>query len=135
MATVPYTPVKGIWDEAKGDFLDHGESRTQGKIYGVVLAEPNFAWEDFVDKDGVTRTYACVDVLVYTEIYPEAKYIIGKSLSMELLPKTIKGKWEDRDGARVFVFSEASFAGLQALGDDVEPCFEGAAFFELFNQM
>ena len=75
------------------------------------------------------------DVLVYTEIYPEAKYIVGKSLSMELLPKTIKGKWEEIDGTRVFVFSEASFAGLQALGDDVEPCFEGAAFFELFNQM
>lgn len=135
LATVPYTPVKGIWDETKADFLDHGESRTQGKIYGVVLAEPNFAWEDFIDKDGVTRTYACVDVLVYTEIYPEAKYIVGKSLSMELLPKTIKGKWEEIDGTQVFVFSEASFAGLQALGDDVEPCFEGAAFFELFNQM
>ena len=82
LATVPYTPVKGIWDETKADFLDHGESRTQGKIYGVVLAEPNFAWEDFVDKDGVTRTYACVDVLVYTEIYPEAKCIVGKSLCM-----------------------------------------------------
>jgi len=54
---------------------------------------------------------------------------------MELLPKTIKGKWEEIDGTQVFVFSEASFAGLQALGDDVEPCFEGAAFFELFNQM
>lgn len=135
LATAPYTPVKGIWDEGSQDFLDHGISRTQGRIYGVVLAEPNFAWEDFLDEDGVTRTYACVDVIIYTEIYPEANKIIGKSLSMELLPTTIKGSWQTIDGARVFVFDEASFAGLQALGDNVEPCFEGAAFFELFNQM
>jgi hypothetical protein len=112
LATAPYTPVKGIWDEGSQDFLDHGTSRTQGRIYGVVLAEPNFAWEDFLDEDGVTRTYACVDVIIYTEIYPEANKIIGKSLSMELLPTTIKGSWQTIDGAKVFVFDEASFAGL-----------------------
>lgn len=135
MATVPYTPVKGIWDEDKRDFLDHGQSRTQGRIYGVVLAEPNFAWEDQLDKDGVWRTYACVDVIIFTEIYPEAREIVGKSLSMELLPKSIKGSWQEMDGKKFFVFEEASFAGLQALGDDVEPCFEGAGFFSLLTQI
>ena len=133
--TVPYTPVKGIWNEEIGDFEDHGRSRVQGKIYGVVLAEPNFSWQDFVDEDGVTRTYACVDVIVYTAIYPEASQIIGKALSMELLPKSIKGNWTMIDGKKFFVFEDASFAGLQVLGDDVEPCFEGAQFFSLFTQM
>jgi hypothetical protein len=28
VSTLPYTPVKGIWDEEKSDFLDHGTSRT-----------------------------------------------------------------------------------------------------------
>ena len=133
--TVPYTPVKGIWNEEIGDFEDHGRSRVQGKIYGVVLAEPNFSWQDFVDEDGVTRTYACVDVIVYTAIYPEASQIIGKALSMELLPKSIKGNWTMIDGKKFFVFEDASFAGLQVLGDDVEPCFEGAQCFSLFTQM
>ena len=133
--TVPYTPVKGIWSEEIGDFEDHGKSRVQGKIYGVVLAEPNFSWQDFVDKDGITRTYACVDVIVYTAIYPEASQIIGKALSMELLPKSIKGNWTMIDGKKFFAFEDASFAGLQVLGDDVEPCFEGAQFFSLFTQM
>lgn len=135
IGTVPYTPVKGIWNEEIGDFEDHGRSRVQGRIYGIVLAEPNFSWEDFTDPDGEVRTYACVDVIVYTSIYPEASQIIGKSLSMELLPKSIKGNWTLMDGKRFFEFEEGSFAGLQVLGDDVEPCFEGAQFFSLFTQM
>lgn len=135
ISTVPYTPVKGIWDNELKDFLDHGRARTQGKIYGVVLENPNFAWEDFEDDDGVIRTYACVDVIVYTEIYEEAKEIVGKALSMEILPSTIRGSWVLRDGEKVFEFTDGAFAGLQVLGDAVEPCFEGAQFFTLFNQL
>lgn len=135
LSTIPYTPVKGIWDDEAGDFTDHGTSRTQGKIYGVVLENPNITWEDFEDEDGVTRTYACADVIIYTSIYPEANWILGKSLSMEILPSSIKGNWQSIDGQRYFVFTDGSFAGLQALGDTVEPCFEGAQFFELFDQL
>lgn len=135
VATVPYTPIKGIWNEELGDYEDHGISRVQGRIYGVVLAEPNFAWQDFVDPDGEVRTYACVDVIIYTAIYPEASQIVGKSLSMELLPKSIKGNWTLIDDMRYFEFEDAAFAGLQVLGEDVEPCFEGAQFFSLFNEM
>lgn len=29
------------------------------------------------------------------------------------------------------MFDEGCFLGLQVLGDDIEPCFEGASFFEL----
>ena len=135
ITTLPYTPVKGIWDEEKADFTDHGVLRTQGKIYGVVLAEPNFAWEDHEDEDGVVRTYGCADVLVYTEIYPEAKYILGKALSMELHPRKSRGEWKMIDGSRCFEFYDGAFSGLQALGDDVTPCFEGAQFFSLYKDL
>ena len=135
VSTLPYTPVKGIWDEEQQDFTDHGSSRTQGKIYGVVLAEPNFAWEEHEDEDGVMRTYGCADVMIYTEIYPEASQILGKALSMELLPKKSRGAWTTIDGERCYQFYDGAFAGLQALGDDVTPCFEGAQFFSLLQDL
>lgn len=132
LQTIPYTPVKGIYKESE-DFSDHGESRKLGKIYGIVPKDYNLAWEDFLDEDGEVRTYACVDVLLYTTIYEEANEIIGKSQSMELYDKSIVGKWELIDGKKYFVFQEGCFLGLQVLGDAVEPCFEGAAFYNLYN--
>jgi hypothetical protein len=50
---------------------------------------------------------------------------------MELYAKSIKGDYQIKNGRRVFVFEDACFLGLQVLGDNVEPCFEGAAFYNL----
>jgi hypothetical protein len=71
IGTLPYTPGKGIWDSTNNDFLDHGQSRDQGKIYGVVPdeAREDFRWKDFEDEDGITRTYATVNIYLYTGIY------------------------------------------------------------------
>jgi len=76
---LPYCPVKGIFNKEEMDFEDHGEDNTDGRIYGIVSAEPNFAWEDHIDSDGVVRTYACADVVYFTALYPEAKLIPGSS--------------------------------------------------------
>ena len=135
LSTISYTPVKGIYDDMNGDYTDHGEERDQGRIYGIVPENPNLAWEKHVDEDGVEREYACVDVFIYTALYQEAKEIVGKSQSMELYDKSITGDWKIIEGRRYFVFEDACFLGLQALGDDVEPCFEGAAFFSLCNSL
>jgi len=77
--SLPYTPVKGIFNKEDMDFTDHGEKNSDGKIYGLVMANPNFAWEDHLDDDGVIRRYACADVLYYTALYPEATLIPGDS--------------------------------------------------------
>lgn len=135
LATLPYTPVKGIYDAENGDYTDHGKERTEGRIYGVVPSDPNVSWEDHEDEDGVVRTYACTDVLLYTGLYDEAKQILGKAQSMELYCDTVKGEWRVIDGKKYYVFTDGCFLGLQALGDKVEPCFEGAAFFNLFNEL
>ena len=135
LSTISYAPVKGIFDDVGDDFTDHGESRTEGRIYGIVPENPNLAWEKHLDEDGVERTYACVDVLLFTALYSEANIIVGKSQSMELYPKSIKGDWQIIDGRRYYVFEEGSFLGLQALGDETEPCFEGAAFFSLYKDL
>lgn len=135
--TLPYTPVKGIYEDASGDYTDHGEKREEGRIYGIVPGpqDMGFAWEKHVDEDGVEREYACVNVYYYTALYEEAGDISGKSQSMELYRKSIKGDWKIIDGKRYYVFEKASFLGLQILGDDVEPCFEGAAFFSLYESV
>ena len=133
--TLPYTPVKGIYEAE--DYTDHGEKRSEGRIYGIVPGpqDMNFAWEKHLDEDGVEREYACVNVYYYTALYEEAGEISGKGQSMELYKKSVKGDWKIVDGKRYFVFEKASFLGLQVLGDEVEPCFEGASFFALFDSV
>lgn len=133
LATIPYTPVKGIYDG--DDYTDHGYSRSLGRIYGIVPENPHLSWEKHLDEDGVEREYACVDVLIFTALYAEAGEAIGKAQSMELYDKSIKGEWQIIDGKKYYVFTEGCFLGLQILGDEVEPCFEGAAFFSLYESL
>lgn len=135
LSTIAYAPVKGIFESEEDDFLDHGDNRTEGRIYGIVPADYNLAWEKHEDEDGVEREYACVDVLLYTALYTEANTIFGKSQSMELYRKSIKGDWQIIDGKQYYVFEDACFLGLQVLGDKVEPCFEGASFFSLYESL
>lgn len=133
IASLPYTPVKGIFNKDAVDYEDHGEDNTDGRIYGIVPAETNFAWEDHMDVDGVTRTYACADVLLFTGLYPEAKLVPGESQSMEIFRGNLKGEWRisEEDNQPYYHFLQGCLVGLQVLGQEVEPCFEGAAFYSL----
>lgn len=129
LSTIAYAPVKGIYEY--DDFTDHGARRSEGRIYGIVPENPHLQWEEHEDEDGVVRTYACVDVLIFTALYKEASDIIGKAQSMELYEPSLQYHREIIHGQQYTVFDEGCFLGLQVLGKDVEPCFEGAAFFQL----
>lgn len=129
LSTIAYAPVKGIYEY--DDFTDHGARRSEGRIYGIVPENPHLQWEEHEDEDGVVRTYACVDVLIFTALYKEASDIIGKAQSMELYEPSLQYHREIIHGQQYIVFDEGCFLGLQVLGKDVEPCFEGAAFFQL----
>jgi hypothetical protein len=78
LSSIPYAPVKGIYEGEEGDYTDHGEARNEGRIYGIVPENPNVTWEEHEDEDGEIRTYACVDVLIFTGLYSEANEIVGK---------------------------------------------------------
>ena len=129
--TLPYAPVKGIYNAQDGDYTDHGNERDEGRIYGIVPENPNVSWESHVDEDGVERIYACTDVLIFTALYNEANDIVGKSQSMELYRPSLKYHEAIISGRRFMVFDEGCFLGLQVLGDNTEPCFEGASFYTL----
>lgn len=136
VTTLPYVPVKGIYDTMKDDFTDHGRERYEGRIYGIVPENPNFAWEKHLDVDGVERTYACTDIFLFTGLYKQEAFdIVGKSQSMELYVDSIEGEWQFIEGKKYFVFTEGRFLGLQALGEDYEPCFEGASFYTLIDSV
>lgn len=135
ISTLPYTPVKGIYDNFEEDYTDHGAKRNLGRIYGIVPENPNFAWESHLDEDGIERVYACCDVLIFTALYEEASQIVGKAQSMELYQPSIKGNWVIIEGKRLYKFEDACFLGLQVLGEDIEPCFEGASFFSLYSEL
>ena len=134
LSSLPYTPVVGIFNDLVKDFGGHDQNRNVAKIYGVVPQEPNVAWEERFDPDGVTRTYACTDVYLYTGRYDAAKLIPGKQQSMELDIDTIRGDWQTINGQEAYVYTDARFIGLSVLGNDKTPCFEGSAFFELVNK-
>lgn len=132
IATLPYAPVKGIYDT--DDFEDHGSKRSEGRIYGVVPEQFNFAWEKHLDDDGVEREYACADVYLFTALYEEATEVVGKGQSMEIYPPSIKGSWVDVDGKQLYKYTDGCFLGLQVLGDNAVPCFQGSSFFSLQEQ-
>lgn len=129
-AYLPYTPIVGVYDKYSQDFRGHELDRNAANTYGLVPENPNVAWETFRDKDGVEREYLCCDVYLYTGRYDAAKKIIGKSHSMELNRDSLQGFWKMIDGEEYYVFTHGFFDGLCVLGDRVEPCFEGSAFFE-----
>ena len=129
-AYLPYTPIVGVYDKYSQDFKGHELDRNAANTYGLVPENPNVTWETFRDKDGVEREYLCCDVYLYTGRYDAAKKIIGKSHSMELNRDSLQGFWKMIDGEEYYVFTHGFFDGLCVLGDRVEPCFEGSAFFE-----
>ena len=135
VSSLSYVPLKGIFKEETEDFSDHGLERNEGRIYGIVPENPNFAWEPHLDEDGVERVYACADVLIFTALYDEATEIVGKAQSMELYEPSIHFHRAVIKGQQYIVFEDGCFLGLQVLGDTVEPCFEGAAFYELRNSI
>ena len=52
---------------------------------------------------------------------------------MELYGPSLKYHEAIAHNKRYIVFDEGCFLGLQVLGNDVEPCFEGASFYTLQN--
>lgn len=126
-------PVVGTYDVITKDFKGH-ESPKQAKAYGFIIPD-SLAWKYNLDPDGVIRRYATYSVLLWAEYWEEAKKIIGKSQSMELNRDSIVGYWTDyldsENGINeVYVYTSASIKGICILGDDREPCYEGASFFE-----
>jgi hypothetical protein len=136
--------IIGYYNKDEGDFEEHNKTfqmDEDGKWvlqdepgmqpYGFVDLNAKVWFQKFLD-DGVNeRTYLVTEGYLWTSIYPEAQRILdkGNNQSMELDDKNIDAFWtKDSSGKpQFFIINEAIIKKLCILGEDYEPCFEGAS--------
>lgn len=137
--SLPGSPIVGYYNEQAKDFECHNTTLAieNGKVimkddtrpYGFVDLNAKVWFEKFND-NGVVHEYLMTEGWIWTGQYPEAKRIVdqGNNQSMELDDKIIDAYWtKDCNGKReFFIINEAIVSKLCVLGNDVEPCFEGA---------
>lgn len=142
--TLPGTPIVGRFIESKEDYGDHGDQviidgdgvkfNKLTKPYGFVAPNAKIWFQEFEDTDefgNVTiREYLMTEGYLWTEQYQECKRVLeeGNPQSMELDKNSLKGHWSKNNntGIEFFIINDAMFLNLCILGEDVEPCFEGA---------
>ena len=138
--SLPGSPIVGYFDSEKNDFDEHtkGLEIKNGELklkpltrpYGFVDMNARCWFQRYID-DGVNeREYLVTEGYLWTGQYPECQQIFAKGgtgQSMEL--NEIDGYWtKDNQGKpQFFIINEALISALCILGDDVEPCFEGAS--------
>lgn len=142
--TLRGAPIVGYYRENKEDFTDHGEKvifddegikfECMTKPYGFVAPDAKVWFQNFEDTDDfgntVVRKYLMTTGYLWTGQFEEAKLAIdeGRPQSMELDEESLDGHWatNNNTGMDFFIINDAIFSKLCILGDDVEPCFEGA---------
>ena len=137
--SLPGSPIVGYYNEDKGDFEEHNRiiDISNGKFqikdttrpYGFVDLNAKCWFQKFED-DGVVHEYLMTEGWLWTGQYPEAQRIIehGNNQSMELDENLIDAHWTKDDNGRpqFFIINEAIISKLCILGEECEPCFEGA---------
>lgn len=142
--TLRGAPIVGYYKESKEDFADHGQRVTfddEGikfecltKPYGFVAPDAKVWFQKFIDTDEfgneTEREYLMTTGYLWTGQFEECADVIssGKGQSMELDENSLDGHWSQnvKSGMDFFIINDAVFSKLCILGDDVEPCFEGA---------
>lgn len=136
---LPGCPIVGYYNEEKKDFESHNrEIIVEGgkyrlvdmtKPYGFVDIGASVWFQKFND-DGVEHEYLCTEGYLWTKIYKESQRVIdqGNNQSMELNDEYEKGFWskDNNSGKRIFIINDGLIEKLCILGNEVEPCFEGA---------
>jgi len=142
--TLRGAPIVGYYKDEKEDFRDHGEKliiddegikfECLTKPYGFVAPDAKVWFQKFEDTDEfgnkINREYLMTTGYLWTGQFEEAKLAIdeGRPQSMELDEQTLDGHWSTNNntGMDFFIINDAIFSKLCILGEDVEPCFEGA---------
>ena len=143
--TLRGAPIVGYYKDKKEDFSGHGETvilddegihfECETKPYGFVSPVAQVWFQDFEDSDGmgntITRTYLMTTGYLWTGQFPESSLPVkqGRPQSMELDHDTLDGSWQTNleSGVEYFIINDAVISKLCILGDDVQPCFEGAS--------
>ena len=144
--TLRGAPIVGYYKEEKEDFRDHGQKVTfddegihfecMTVPYGFVAPDAKVWFQKFEDEDefgnSIIREYLMTTGFLWTGQFEECKLAVtgeGRPQSMELDDESVDGKWAENynTGMEFFIINDAIFSKLCILGEDVEPCFEGAS--------
>ena len=143
--TLRGAPIVGYYRDSKEDFTDHGEKiiiddegikfQCQTVPYGFVAPDAKVWFQNFEDYDSMGNTvihkYLMTTGYLWTDQFPESSLPVeeGRPQSMELKQDSVKGHWETSydNGMDFFIINDAIIQKICILGDDVEPCFEGAS--------
>ena len=138
-------PIVGYYKKEKEDFRDHGEKviiddegirfQCQTFPYGFVSPDAQVWFQNFEDFDemgnSVIHKYLMTTGYLWTSQFPESSLPVneGRPQSMELNDESVRGKWETNYANNVdyFIIDDAIIEKVCILGEDVEPCFEGAS--------
>ena len=143
--TLRGAPIVGYYKKDVEDFGDHGDQlifdgdgmhfNCLTKPYGFVAPDARVWFQKFTETNSfgetIEREYLMTTGYLWTGQFEEAQSVVnsenGKNQSMELDPDTLEGSWEvNSEGIEFYIINDAIFSKLCILGDDVEPCFEGA---------
>lgn len=143
-ASLPGSPIVGQYMSTKQDFHDHGErivisgnsisKECLTTPFGFVAPDAKVWFQKFKEKDEygneAVREYMMTTGYLWTGQFPECQCVIdeGRPQSMELDEETLDGSWTKNYNRNVefFIINDAIFSKLCILGEDIEPCFEGA---------
>lgn len=139
--SLPGSPIVGKYNSETEDFEEHntafeivdGEIKLKDdtRPYGFVDLNAKCWFAKYLDDNEVEREYLVTEGYLWTGQYPEAQRVIdkGNNQSMELDPETLNAHWAEdyTKKAKFFIINEAVISKLCILGEDYEPCFEGAS--------
>ena len=138
--SLPGSPIVGFYNDYAGDFEEHNKQidiknhqiimREVTRPYGFVDFNAKCWFQKFLDDGKYEREYLMTEGWLWTGQYPEAKRIVdkGNNQSMNLNNEFLKAEWakDNRGIPKIFIINEAVITNLCILGEDQEPCFEGA---------
>ena len=143
--TLRGAPIVGYYKNEKEDFSTHGEKviiddegikfECQTVPYGFVSPDAPVWFQNFEDTDDfgnvVVHKYLMTTGYLWTEQFPESSLPVnqGRPQSMQLYESSVQGRWEIDPNTKMdfFIINDAIVQKICILGDDVEPCFEGAS--------
>ena len=139
IATMAYCPIVANYDVDTDTIGGHDVGFAEGSdgsikmvnltdAVGVIPENPQWCWQKKVDDDGVEREYLTTPAILWkrTPVYSKLKRDGVSGQSMEINVKD--GKVVDG----LFEIDAFEFTAFCLLGDDIEPCFEGAQV-EMFS--
>lgn len=133
------TPIVGHYIGSKEDFSDHGdqiiidgEGVKFNKLttpYGFVATDAKVWFQTFVDDEQVEREYLMTQGYLWTTQFKECASILKEDKGQSMEIENLEGKWTKaiNNNYELFIINDATFSKLCIMGDDVEPCFEGAS--------